>query len=131
MSGPVALARQTIADALHGAVESCPALSGWTIENYMPEQVQPPCLIITEADPLAQASDEPFGVIAVNFDVAVIARGQANPTTFPVLDAAVDALIERLHAEYGTTLAAYQVVTTPDGMKYLGARLTLTVSIQL
>lgn len=131
MSGPIALARQTIADALADAVDSSPALSGWTVDAYMPEQVQPPCLIISEADTLAQTSEEQFNTITVAFEVAVIARGQANPTTFPTLEAAVDALIERLHFEHGTTLTAYQVVTTQDGMKYLGARLTLTVSIQL
>lgn len=131
MSGPLALARQTLADALTAAAESSPDLAGFTVFEYMPEQVTPPCLIISESDQFATTSDEPFGAITVAFDVAVIARGAANATTFPVLEAAVDALIERLHFEHGTNIAAYQIVTTPDGLKYLGARLTLTVSIQL
>lgn len=131
MTGPIVTARQTVAADLAAAVAASPSLTGYEVHAYMPETIQPPCLIVSEADPFTTGSDEPFGGLTVRFDVAVIARGTSNPSTFPLLDEALDALIERLHVDYLTEVSAYQTVTTSDGMKFLAARLTLTVPIQL
>lgn len=130
-SGPITTARTTVAADLAAAVKACEDLDGYQVHACMPETIQPPCLIVSESDPFATTTDEPFGSLSVRFDVAVIARGTSNPATFPALDRALDALIERLHVDYGTDVAAYQTVTTQDAMKYLAARLTLTVPIHI
>ena len=130
-AGPVVTARAWLARILTGIISSHSVLEGWTVCQYMPELINPPVLIITESDPLMDFTNETTGAATVNLEIAVIARGQANPDTFPALDGAVDALVTGLYPVCRLSLTSYSTVTTPDQTKYLAARIGVAIHLNI
>jgi hypothetical protein len=68
-----------------------------TAHEYLPERLNPPCLILTPADPYV-TSGKTFGTATVHFDITFVAKVAPAATTAPVLDKTLDGLVAALLA---------------------------------
>lgn len=66
-----------------------------TVHEYLPERINPACVILTPADPYI-TSGQTFGTATVHFEVTYVARVRTAAAVAPDLDQAVDQLVTAL-----------------------------------
>lgn len=95
-----------------------------TAHDYLPERVNPPCFIITPADPYV-TSGKTFDTGTVHFDVTFVAKVQSAARTAPELDAAIDRLVGALlPAGYRVESVGQPFVLSANNAQYPAVTLT-------
>lgn len=124
-SGPIASARADLTAILQAATD-LPVVAN------VPERLQPPCVVITEATPLLTTDETTYGAVTVRLNLTVAVAPTTNALAVARLDAAVDEIIVAL-ARSGTFAAvdAYTGITSADGQTYLAAPITTTLTYSI
>lgn len=123
--GPIASARADLTAILQVATD-LPVIAN------VPERLQPPCVVITEAAQMVTTDDATYGAVTVRLNLTVAVAPTTNALAVDRLDAAVDEIVIAL-VRSGTFAAvdAYTGITSADGQTYLAAPIStaLTYSI--
>lgn len=124
-SGPIASARADLTAILQAATD-LPVVAN------VPERLQPPCVVITEATPLLTTDETTYGAVTVRLNLTVAVAPTTNALTVARLDAAVDEIVVAL-VRSGTLAAvdAYTGITSADGQTYLAAPITTTLTYSI
>ena len=130
-AGPIATARAWLSATLQELTTTTPPLNGWQVCTYAPQTINPPCLVITESDPMLTFEEGTIGTCLISFDVVAITRGQANPDSYPLLEEATDALLQGLARICIPQQVTYTIMTAADQLHYMAARFTLNIPVKL
>jgi len=124
-SGPIAAARADLTAILQAATD-IPVVAN------VPERLQPPCVVITEATPLLTTDETTYGAVTVRLNLTVAVAPTTNALAVARLDAAVDEIVVAL-VRSGTFAAvdAYTGITSADGQTYLAAPITTTLTYSI
>ncbi|PEY46554.1 hypothetical protein CN359_30900 [Bacillus thuringiensis] len=124
-SGPIASARADLTAILQAATD-LPVVAN------VPERLQPPCVVITEATPLLTTDETTYGAVTVRLNLTVAVAPTTNALAVARLDAAVDEIVVAL-VRSGTFAAvdAYTGITSADGQTYLAAPITTTLTYSI
>nr|DAQ16142.1 MAG TPA: hypothetical protein [Caudoviricetes sp.] len=124
-SGPIASARVDLTAILQAATD-LPVVAN------VPERLQPPCVVITEATPLLTTDETTYGAVTVRLNLTVAVAPTTNALAVARLDAAVDEIVVAL-VRSGTFAAvdAYTGITSADGQTYLAAPITTTLTYSI
>uniref|UniRef100_A0AAU8HXJ1 Minor tail protein n=1 Tax=Decurrovirus sp. TaxID=2832697 RepID=A0AAU8HXJ1_9CAUD len=124
-AGPIASARADVVAILEAATDL-------PIVANVPERLQPPCVVVTEAAPLLQTDETTYGAVSVKLSLTVAVAPTTNALAVARLDEAVDAIAVALIRE-GTFAAvdAYTGVKSADGQTYLAAPITTTLTYSI
>lgn len=121
-SGPIAAARADLADVLT-RITSIPVLTS------IPERLAPPCVVVTEGEPLVAADENAHGSVTVRLSITVAVAPTTNALSVARLDSAVDSIVVGMVRE-GMVAAvdAYQTIKGADGQAYLAAPITTAIT---
>ena len=124
-SGPIASARADLTAILQASTD-LPVVAN------VPERLQPPCVVITEATPLLTTDETTYGAVTVRLNLTVAVAPTTNALAVARLDAAVDEIVVAL-VRSGTFAAvdAYTGITSADGQTYLAAPITTTLTYSI
>lgn len=112
----------TISEIRAAVAADVAAATGLAVAPTVPEQLRPPCVLLTEADPWVTL--DRFGGPSLRFAATVVARPGDNAGVIRTLDEAVAGLLT-LANRYGLEVGAY-VAADHNGQTYLTAPATLT-----